>query len=386
MLLETVNDLTAALDGDPSPQQRMLIEDVALDTLLVRSLNNVVATVRPLRKGKAHAAYQLRASLILHRREHLKLLGLHRVAKTLSLTEILTRTTTRRQNGGWRERRMKELCNPGVYPTGEHVTRGKRGMALWLLCEVEERGDFRCLGSELDRKVDESFDLERRGSEVNPSVIPGPNIPVLAAAVIREDYPLVLALPQVVLDELVNQLVGEMLEDVLGYEQVRSGEVIGDVTDLKLDIAFLVLLTDGLDHIGGDVDPEVARVAPVDRARETPIPAARVDDRLDGMLLHEVFDVGTILLCDLQGRSPAAGSLARDVLAPCSFRIDAIEGVGQSPLVDGIDRKIGKHQRSDQDGGNGDWLLHRISFFDDATTLTARLARPRLKKRQWAQV
>src|SRR5262245_18863719 len=75
MVLETINDLTTALGGDPSPQQRMLIEDVALDTLLLKSLNNVVATVQPLRKGKAHAAYQLRASLISQRREHLRLLG-----------------------------------------------------------------------------------------------------------------------------------------------------------------------------------------------------------------------------------------------------------------------------------------------------------------------
>jgi hypothetical protein len=81
MVLETVNDLTTALGGDPSPQQRMLIEDVALDTLLLRSLNNIVATVQPLRKGKAHAAYQLRAQLISQRREHLRLLGLQRLAR-----------------------------------------------------------------------------------------------------------------------------------------------------------------------------------------------------------------------------------------------------------------------------------------------------------------
>jgi hypothetical protein len=67
----------------------MLVDDVALDTLLLKSLNNVVATVQPLRKGKAHAAYQLRAQLISQRREHLKLLGLKRVAKNLSLHDIL---------------------------------------------------------------------------------------------------------------------------------------------------------------------------------------------------------------------------------------------------------------------------------------------------------
>ncbi len=117
---------------------------------------------------------------------------------------------------------------------------GKGGICS-LGLQVDERGDLLCR-SELDRKVDESFDLKWRDFEINPSVFPGPNVPVLAAAVTREDDPLVLALPQVVLDELVNQLVGEMLQDVLGYEQVRSGEVLGDVADLKLDLAFSYFL------------------------------------------------------------------------------------------------------------------------------------------------
>ena len=93
MYLDIQADLISSLGGSDSisPQQQMLIDDVALDTLLLKSLNNTVATVQPLRKGKAHAAYQLRASLIAQRREHLKLLGLKRVAKNLSLTEILAK-------------------------------------------------------------------------------------------------------------------------------------------------------------------------------------------------------------------------------------------------------------------------------------------------------
>jgi hypothetical protein len=39
---------------------------------------------------KAHPVYQLRSQLIAQRREHLKLLGLKRVVKTLSLQEILS--------------------------------------------------------------------------------------------------------------------------------------------------------------------------------------------------------------------------------------------------------------------------------------------------------
>ena len=158
-----------------------------------------------------------------------------------------------------------------------------------------------------------------------------------------------------------------MLQDVLGYEQVRSGEVLGDVADLKLDLVFLVLLADGLDEIGGDVDPEVTHVAPVNRFREAPVPAARIDDRLDGVLLDEVFDVDAILLRNLQGRSRAARSHARGVLAPISLRINAIEAVGQELSVDDIDREVAKRQRSGQAEGNGDRLLHRVSPWFVAT-------------------
>src|SRR5688572_6959582 len=83
--------------------------------------------------------------------------------------------------------------------------------ALGLLREVEERGDLAGLVSERDPKVDELPDLERRGGEVNRSVSPARDVTVLAATGIRENDPLVLTLPQVVPDELVNQLVGEML-------------------------------------------------------------------------------------------------------------------------------------------------------------------------------
>jgi len=91
MVQETIRDLTASLGGDLSVQEQMLVDDVALDTLLLKSLNHMVATVQPLRKGKAHAAHQLRTQLISQRREHLKLLGLKRVAKTVTIQEILNK-------------------------------------------------------------------------------------------------------------------------------------------------------------------------------------------------------------------------------------------------------------------------------------------------------
>ena len=53
-------------------------------------------------------------------------------------------------------------------------------------------------------------------------MIPVRYVQVLATAVIRKHDPFVFAPPQVVLDKLVNQFVGEMLQDVLGYEQIRG--------------------------------------------------------------------------------------------------------------------------------------------------------------------
>jgi len=88
MVIETARQLEADLGGDLSTAQKMLIQDVAIDTLLLQALQARL-DVAPIRKGKIHPVYTLRAQLISQRREHLKLLGLKRVAKTLSLTEIL---------------------------------------------------------------------------------------------------------------------------------------------------------------------------------------------------------------------------------------------------------------------------------------------------------
>lgn len=89
MVLETACQLEADLGGDLWTAQRMLVEDVALDTLLLRGLNKKIADVKPIRKGRINPAYGLRAQLIAQRREHLKLLGLHRRTKTVSVTDLL---------------------------------------------------------------------------------------------------------------------------------------------------------------------------------------------------------------------------------------------------------------------------------------------------------
>ena len=62
-------------------------------TLLLQALNNEVADSSPIIEGKdglkAHPVYQLRSQLIAQRREHLKLLGLKRVSKALTVTDVL---------------------------------------------------------------------------------------------------------------------------------------------------------------------------------------------------------------------------------------------------------------------------------------------------------
>ena len=80
MVVETANQLTADLGGDVSTAQKMLIQDVAIDTLLLQALQARLDVV-PIRKGRIHPVYTLRAQLIAQRREHLKLLGIHRVPR-----------------------------------------------------------------------------------------------------------------------------------------------------------------------------------------------------------------------------------------------------------------------------------------------------------------
>jgi hypothetical protein len=81
--------LTSDLGGDLSTAQRMLLRDVALDTLLLEGLNRDAVAYLPIRKGKIRPVHTLRAQLIAQRREHLKLLGIRRVLKTVSLNELL---------------------------------------------------------------------------------------------------------------------------------------------------------------------------------------------------------------------------------------------------------------------------------------------------------
>jgi hypothetical protein len=85
-------ELTAALGGDPSPQEQAIISDTIKNMLYVASLDNYLMSLKSLvRKGKAHPVLAIRTQLSAHLRENLKTLGLKRVSRTLSLGEILSR-------------------------------------------------------------------------------------------------------------------------------------------------------------------------------------------------------------------------------------------------------------------------------------------------------
>jgi hypothetical protein len=92
MVIETAQQLEADLGGDLSTAQKMLVQDVAIDTLLLQALQARL-DVAPIRKGKIHPVYILRAQLIAQRRESLKLLGLKRVSKQVSITDLLNGST-----------------------------------------------------------------------------------------------------------------------------------------------------------------------------------------------------------------------------------------------------------------------------------------------------
>jgi len=89
MVQETARRLKADLGGDLSTAQRMLVKDVAVDTLLIEGLNARLG-VAAVHKGRINPIYTLRSQLISQRREHLKLLGLKRASEEISLNDYLS--------------------------------------------------------------------------------------------------------------------------------------------------------------------------------------------------------------------------------------------------------------------------------------------------------
>ena len=83
-------ELITALGGDPSPQQQAIIADSVKNMLYIASLDNYLMGLKSLvRKGKPHPVLAIRTQLSAHLRENLKTLGLRRVSKALTVTDVL---------------------------------------------------------------------------------------------------------------------------------------------------------------------------------------------------------------------------------------------------------------------------------------------------------
>ena len=83
-------ELITALGGDSSPQQQAIIADSVKNMLYIASLDNYLMGLKSLvRKGKPHPVLAIRTQLSAHLRENLKTLGLRRVSKALTVTDVL---------------------------------------------------------------------------------------------------------------------------------------------------------------------------------------------------------------------------------------------------------------------------------------------------------
>jgi len=99
-LREKEQELVTALGGDPSPQEQAIIGDSVKNMLYIASLDNYLMGLKSLvRKGRPHPVLAIRTTLSAHLRENLKTLGLKRVAKSLSLHEILAKDDEPPANG-----------------------------------------------------------------------------------------------------------------------------------------------------------------------------------------------------------------------------------------------------------------------------------------------
>src|SRR4030095_10606123 len=97
---EKEQGLVKALGGDPSPQEQAIIGDSVKNMLYIASLDNYLMGLKSLvRKCRPHPVLAIRTQLSAHLRENLKTLGLKRVAKPLSLTEILANDDDHQGNG-----------------------------------------------------------------------------------------------------------------------------------------------------------------------------------------------------------------------------------------------------------------------------------------------
>jgi hypothetical protein len=86
-------EYVAHLGGDQlSTMELAIIEDTVWTDFYVTAYDVYLSSLKSvIRKGRPHPIVDARTKLAAHRRENLKTLGLKRVAKTLSLTEILAK-------------------------------------------------------------------------------------------------------------------------------------------------------------------------------------------------------------------------------------------------------------------------------------------------------
>ena len=83
-------EISTALGGDPSPQEQAIITDSVKNMLYIASLDNYLMKLKSLiRKGRPHPVLSIRTQLSAHLRENLKTLGLKRVSKVLTVTDLL---------------------------------------------------------------------------------------------------------------------------------------------------------------------------------------------------------------------------------------------------------------------------------------------------------
>jgi hypothetical protein len=91
VLREKEGELIAALGGDPSPQERVIIADAVKTMLYVGTLDEYLISLDGgiVGKGKVIPVVDTRTKLAGHLREDLRALGLHRRIKAPSLSDLL---------------------------------------------------------------------------------------------------------------------------------------------------------------------------------------------------------------------------------------------------------------------------------------------------------
>jgi hypothetical protein len=84
-----------ALGNDPTPMLERIVNDTTWTDFYLVLIDDYLSQLKRLtRKGRAHPLLDLRIRLAAHRRENIRMLGLKRVSKELSLQDILNEAET----------------------------------------------------------------------------------------------------------------------------------------------------------------------------------------------------------------------------------------------------------------------------------------------------